>query len=162
MSVEPEFRHLFISAIPFVLARKKENGGFGGTPRLPATIEDTYHALRILQLCRQYNRAGKNAFESCGDENLRPYLESCRRNLPGGIRTIFQLLWCSRSIGLQADHTVGSAVRAGMQASNSLEDWYYGTRILLELLDGDPRTVNGLPHYATVMKRKWRTVKEAW
>ncbi len=162
MSVEPELRHLFISAIPFVLARKKENGGFGGTPRLPATIEDTYHALRILQLCLQYNAAGKNDFESCGDEYLRSYLASCRQNLPGGIRTIFQLLWCCRSVGLQADNIVPAAVSAGMRASDALEDWYYGTRILLELLGWDARTVIGLPHYATVMKGEWRTVKEAW
>lgn len=34
----------------YVLERQKEDGGFGLTPRLPATVEDTYHAVRILEM----------------------------------------------------------------------------------------------------------------
>ncbi len=32
----------------FILARYKENGGFAMTPLLPATVEDTYYAVKIL------------------------------------------------------------------------------------------------------------------
>ena len=53
MGLESNLRGIFNAVMPFVLARKKESGGFGATPRLPATIEDTYHALQILQLARQ-------------------------------------------------------------------------------------------------------------
>ena len=33
----------------FVFARCKENGGFAMTPLLPATVEDTYYAVKILR-----------------------------------------------------------------------------------------------------------------
>lgn len=36
--------------IEFVLMREKEEGGFGATPLLPPTIEDTYFAIKILNL----------------------------------------------------------------------------------------------------------------
>ena len=32
--------------IDFVLKREKSEGGFGATPFLPATIEDTYYAVK--------------------------------------------------------------------------------------------------------------------
>ncbi|WP_456433406.1 prenyltransferase/squalene oxidase repeat-containing protein [Thermosulfuriphilus sp.] len=35
---------------PFILTREKAGGGFGATPKLPATVEDTYYALRALRL----------------------------------------------------------------------------------------------------------------
>gem|GEM_PF-6748817 len=34
----------------YIHKRKKATGGFSATPRLPATIQDTYHALRLLSL----------------------------------------------------------------------------------------------------------------
>lgn len=37
--------------IDFVLKREKSEGGFGATPFLPATIEDTYYAVKIFYLC---------------------------------------------------------------------------------------------------------------
>lgn len=36
--------------LQFVLARKKQNGGFAMTPLLPATVEDTYYAVKILKI----------------------------------------------------------------------------------------------------------------
>lgn len=33
----------------FIIQRKKQEGGFAATPLLPATVEDTYHALKILK-----------------------------------------------------------------------------------------------------------------
>jgi hypothetical protein len=36
--------------IDFVLMREKDEGGFGATPLLPPTIEDTYFAIKILAL----------------------------------------------------------------------------------------------------------------
>uniref|UniRef100_A0A7V4JPF6 Prenyltransferase alpha-alpha toroid domain-containing protein n=1 Tax=Thermodesulfobacterium geofontis TaxID=1295609 RepID=A0A7V4JPF6_9BACT len=37
--------------IAFVLKKEKSDGGFGATPLLPPTIEDTYYAVKILYLC---------------------------------------------------------------------------------------------------------------
>jgi len=37
---------IFLEILSFVGARRKEEGGYGATPLLPATVEDTYHALK--------------------------------------------------------------------------------------------------------------------
>jgi len=37
------------AVLGFVQARRKESGGYGATPLLPATVQDTYHALRIVK-----------------------------------------------------------------------------------------------------------------
>lgn len=44
------FEKIKTDSISFVLKREKEKGGFAGTPLLPATIEDTYFAIKILNL----------------------------------------------------------------------------------------------------------------
>ncbi len=36
--------------LQFVLARKRQSGGFAMTPLLPASLEDTYHAVKILKI----------------------------------------------------------------------------------------------------------------
>jgi prenyltransferase beta subunit len=38
--------------IDFILKREKSEGGFGATPLLPPTIEDTYYAVKALYLCK--------------------------------------------------------------------------------------------------------------
>ncbi len=38
----------------FVIQRKRQEGGFAATPLLPATIEDTYHALKILKALKEF------------------------------------------------------------------------------------------------------------
>ncbi len=42
--------------LEFVRARKKREGGFAATPKLPATVEDTYFAVRILELLSALER----------------------------------------------------------------------------------------------------------
>lgn len=37
----------------FVMQRKKQEGGFAATPLLPATVEDTYQALKIIEALRK-------------------------------------------------------------------------------------------------------------
>ncbi|WP_038056647.1 prenyltransferase/squalene oxidase repeat-containing protein [Thermodesulfobacterium hydrogeniphilum] len=44
-------KEIIKNAIEFVLKREKEEGGFAGTPLLPPTIEDTYFAIKILNIC---------------------------------------------------------------------------------------------------------------
>ena len=45
----PKINEVFSRAIDFVLLREKREGGFGATPKLPATIEDTFHSLKIIE-----------------------------------------------------------------------------------------------------------------
>jgi len=97
------FPAILAAVVPFVEARRKPSGGFGATPKLPATIEDTYYALNILNLARQYEAVEGKGFAPDSDENLRSYLDGCRRSLSPGARTTFHLLWCCRTVGIPFD-----------------------------------------------------------
>lgn len=163
MGSNTDFRELLTGTVPFVMARRKETGGFGATPKLPATIEDTYHALRILHLVRLQSAPRATANGLGPDKRLRTFLES-RIGVPkAGIRTIFQFLWCRRAAGLSSDpDPVAAAVLNGMRTSVSLEDWYYLARIETEVLCGrSPATRFGQMPYA-VLRHQWRSVDEAW
>ncbi len=49
--MEVEAEELVRGAQDFILPRRKESGGFGATPALPPTVEDTYFALAALRVC---------------------------------------------------------------------------------------------------------------
>jgi prenyltransferase beta subunit len=154
---------IFAAALPFVMARRKATGGFGATPRLPATIEDTYHALKILELAREHGVAAGEETDPTRDSNLRSNLAGCRRSLPAGSRTRFQLLWCCRTAGLALnDGSLEEMVIDLMAASVFLEDWYYGIRILDEVLGRPRRPTVEKERLAAILDRGWRTVGEAW
>jgi len=151
------------AAIPFVMARRKTTGGFGATPRLPATIEDTYNALHILDLARKYDAAFEKEDDSLAGKNLRTYLGARSKSIPAGVRTTFQLLWCCREAGLEIDQdSIVTAVIAGLEASDSLEDWYYGARIMTEIQAEKQLLPAGARNLAAVLDRPWRCVDEAW
>ncbi len=156
-------RDILTAAVPFVLARRKETGGFGATPRLPATIQDTYHALHVLDLARRHGAAGSRELDPATDAQLRSYLDRCRRSLSVGAATTFQMVWCCRAagLGLEAD-AVESNVIAGMRTADCLEDWYYWARIPVEVLGRKTVILAGEFRPAAVLDRDWRGVDEAW
>ncbi|MCK9295580.1 MAG: hypothetical protein M0P70_10910 [Desulfobulbaceae bacterium] len=163
MNPDYNLRPIITAAIPFVAVRKKETGGFGATPRLPATIQDTYHALHILQLARQCHAVDDGEYNPSADEKLRSYLTACRRILGVGVRTAFQLLWCCRAAGLALDReTVAATVTGKMQAAASLADLYFGVRILDEVLGEKSRLPAEAANFTAVLNQKWRAVDEAW
>ncbi|MDW7772835.1 MAG: prenyltransferase/squalene oxidase repeat-containing protein [Desulfobulbaceae bacterium] len=163
MEADGKLRDILTAAVPFVLSRRKETGGFAATPTLPATIEDTFHALNILDLARQYGAEEEKGFDPSADENLRSYLDGCRRSLPVGARITFQLLWCCRIAGLTlAAEAVESVVIDRMRTADSLDDWYYCARILSELLAQKLPIFSGERNLAAVLDRDWLGVDEAW
>lgn len=163
MRLDHELRTILTAAMPFVAARKKETGGFGATPRLPATIEDTYHALHILQLARQFEALADSDGNPAADGELRSYLAACLRLAGIGLRTTFQLLWCCRAAGLPLDReAVAAGVLAKMPAAGSLEGWYFGVRIFAEVLGEKSRLPAESPELTLILGHKWRAVDEAW
>lgn len=162
--IDRKLRDIFTAAIPFVMARHKTTGGFGATPRLPATIEDTYHALNILRLARQYSEGEGDAITGpVTEDTLRAYLDTCRRSLSAGTGTTFQLLHCCRTVGLELDQDAQeTAVIDRMRAFVSLEDWYYCAGILVEVLGRKPPLIAEERDLAAILDRDWRTVDEAW
>ena len=160
---DQKLRGIFTAAIPFVMARRKTTGGFGATPRLPASIEDTYHALNIISLARQYNAADRDAIESVTENNLLSYLAACRRFVPAGAKITFQLLWCCRIAGLEFDPAaVETAIVDKMRTSASRQDWYSCARILIDVLGGKLPATAKKPNLAAILDRDWRSVDEAW
>lgn len=157
-----EFKMITAAAIPFVEKRRKPDGGFGATPRLPATIEDTFYALQVLLLARSI--AVPTAVpEPEADAGLRAWLAHARRTLQPGLRTIFHLLSCCRLAGLEpAGDTLLMAVRARLRAGATLPDWYDGVRIAAAFFSPGPRSLLGDSSLAGIRRLPWHTVDEAW
>jgi len=156
-------RELTTMAVPFVLARRKKTGGFSATPSLPATVEDTYHALNILGLALQYGAEAADLADIISDITLHTYLESRRKTLPAGARTFFQLLSSCRTAGLELDRdAVEKSVLQRLRTSATLEDWYYYTRILAEVLEKDITRLSEEAHGRNISGGGWRSVDEAW
>lgn len=164
MLTEQQQRNLFTAAIPFVMERRKESGGFGATRRLPATIQDTYHALNILSLSRRYSLPDAGESAALTEDTLRSYLSTCLPLLSTtGIGTTFQLLWSCRTAGVEFDHGVAAtAVSKKMQGSESLAEWYSCARILREILGENQPVPAGARGLTTVLSSGWRCVAEAW
>jgi hypothetical protein len=159
-----QFGRLYTAAIPFVMARCKKGGGFGATPRLPATIQDTYHALNILSLSRRQVPPTGSESNSLAEDSLRAYLAKSLRLLSStGIGTAFQLLWSCRAAGVAFDHgAVATAVKAKVQGSASLEDWYFFARIQREILGNKHLVAAEGQGIGTILSRGWRCVVQAW
>lgn len=163
MSFDYDLQTVFAAAIHFVATRRKRSGGYGATPMLPATIEDTYHALNILKFARQYNVVDDNEFNPLADEKLRSYLTACQKILGIGTKTTFQLLWCCKAAGLELDReTVKATAVEKMRTADSLEDLYCSVRILDEVLEEKSLPAAGITYLDEVLSRKWRAVDEAW
>lgn len=160
--IDRKLRNIFMAAVPFVMARHKTTGGFGATPRLPATIEDTYHALNILGLVRQFGTTEGSAIDPFTENSLSSYLDVSRRHLPAGAGTTFRLLRCCRTAGLEFDpEAVEAAIIERMRSSACLEDWYYCARIQVEVLGRKPLKV-AEANLVAVLERTWRSVDQAW
>jgi len=155
-------RDIMAATLPFVMARRKTTGGFGATPKLPATIEDTYHALNILRLAKDYDAVAENTLEPSADKNLRSYLTACRQTMPAGTRTIFQMLWCYKTARLELDQVkIEETATTRMLNYDSLAEWYYCARILVEIL-GKPTPLDIRRKDVDILKHVRRTINEVW
>jgi hypothetical protein len=157
-----ELKEITAAALPFVEKRRKSTGGFGATPRLPATIEDTFYALHILGLARSLALPGAGP-EPGTDPELRAWLANARRTLQPGLRTIFHLLSCCRLAGLEpAGDALRTAVLARLRAGATLPDWHDGVRILAVFFSPRPRSLLAGDCLPAIRGLAWHTVDEAW
>ena len=157
------FLTLLRDAIPFVKERRKTSGGFSATPTLPATIEDTYHSMRILDIAKQYGVTERETCEPGMAGTLQSYLESCHQRVPAGPRTTFQLFWCSKTSGLKfAPDDIEENVLQRMQESFSPEEWYYLARIQQEVIEDRKLKIANQRNLDAALQRDWRSVDEAW
>lgn len=74
----------------YVRERQKEEGGFGLTPLLPASVADTFFAIRILELL------GRDQ----GLENTKQYVALTGWSISTRVKTLYQLAYLQRKFGI--------------------------------------------------------------
>lgn len=117
----------------FVLKRRKATGGYGATPRLPATIQDTFQAVAIGLVLGQDPPTPKS------EPALAEYLARMLAVPWLGIGTTFRLLLTCRVCGIAVDaERVRAHLAACLSGDTSLAATYYVSRITREILGEEP------------------------
>ena len=113
------------SVVKFICDRKKEDGGFAQTPFLPHTIEDTFHAISILQQIQQ-NTNSNLINKSINTDKTINYLTHSLK-LWCNIKTIFQSAYSCRAVGIDLD-ILKTKVKEYFTKTikNNICSYYYG------------------------------------
>jgi len=154
-------RDILTEILAFVEARRKEEGGYGATPLLPATVEDTYHALCTIEVLSKIPSLRKVAAFNRHERSLRRYLASVSETPWVSARTTYQALHCSSLTGLTLDRgQTEDYVKRRLMKPAGLAERYYCARILREVLAIRNMTV--WPKARMLRFFKWRTARELW
>jgi hypothetical protein len=117
----------------FVHKRRKATGGYGATPRLPATIQDTFQAVAIHLVL------GEDAPTPQSEPALAEYFARMVDVPWLGIDTTFRLLSTCHICGLGLDgERIRSHLAARLAWDTSLAATYYVSRIAREILEEEP------------------------
>ena len=122
----------------FVQKRRQATGGYGATPLLPATVEDTFHALAVSLILNESPPTPQS------DLLLTEYL--ARRLAAPWLRinTTFRLLTVCHVCGLPMDtKRVRSYLAATLANDASLDAGYYVSKIAREILEVEPKEILG-------------------
>lgn len=116
----------------FLQKRRKKSGGFGATPKLPVTVQDTYHALSII---RTFGR--EKEMELGRDTALHDYLAEAAAIERRGAKITYQMLASCRMLDLPPDKKkTASFIDQRLAETSDLEERYYCCRIEREILGG--------------------------
>ncbi len=87
------FKKNLYLAFHFTTERQKRGGGFGATPKLPATVEDTFHGLKIIDIVGRYCGLPDDAYidKKVHMEFLCNFSKTWTNKT---IKGIYQLAWC--------------------------------------------------------------------
>lgn len=134
----------YSALLEFVLKRRKATGGYGATPRLPATIQDTFQAVAIRLVLGEEPPTLRSAPE------LAEYLARMLAVPWLGIDTTFRLLSTCHICGLALDVArLRAHLAACLSRDASLAAAYYVRRIFTEILEEpeplDPQRPVALP-----------------
>jgi hypothetical protein len=145
--------------VTFVMRRQQASGGFGLAPTLPASVEDTYHAIRILKAILP--PSGNGFDEVTGNPKLKSFLVREEDRETWCPKTAYQYLFLCRLCGVL--HEGGwpqRFVAERLRGKISLQDRYYLAKILREFPDAAPMD-EGLV-LAGGQAEAWETVEELW
>ena len=114
--------------IKFISDRKKEDGGFAQAPSLPHTIEDTFHAISILQQIQRHTNS--NIINKLiNADNTINYLTHLLKTQWCNIKTFFQLAYSCKAAGMDLDIDILKArVKKYFTKTNknNICSYYYG------------------------------------
>lgn len=154
-------RDILTEILAFVEARRKEGGGYGATPLLPATVEDTYRALCTIEILSKICILRKLVAFNRHERSLRRYLTYVAETSWVSARTTYQALYCSSLTGLTLDRgKTEDYVKRRLMKPAGLAERYYCARILREILA--VREVTIWRKAGMVRFFKWRTGRELW
>lgn len=136
----------FTGVVSFVDKRRKATGGYGATPRLPATIEDTFEAVAISQDLAVLAPGVFLTHPPTADSELHNYLhETLQRSWPG-LRTTCQLIQVCHFLGIPVDEERRRKYLARQRTGNDvLPSSFYTTLIDREPTPGYPGQGGGKP-----------------
>jgi hypothetical protein len=142
----------------FCYKRKKATGGFSATPRLPPTIQDTYHAINILAALAKQGLTPA----SPNDGPLLIYLSQARPAEAHSAKVTFQRLAALRLAGGAVEvEPIKAFIRRRLTETATLEERYYCCRLAREVLGlDDPDQFHWLPEPTTGWS--FRTATELW
>ena len=141
----------------YVLKRKKPVGGFSATPRLPPSIQDTYHALRILTCLTAHGLDPA----PLRDGPLRAYLTRTTPAERHDAKVTFQRLAGCRLAGEEVPVApIRDFVRRRLTETDTLEERYYCCRLLREVAQLDDTECHWFPAPSTPWS--FRTGSELW
>ncbi len=132
---------ILLNVLEFVKQRQKSTGGFAATPKLPATVEDTYHSLRIIssispKIQPQYTQ------EVASWTKLTTFLARFMEgDIELGPRGIYQLLWCMKFCKtLPESERVYTILKGNLPRNLHREHLFFALRIIKDVLEVDGRS----------------------
>jgi prenyltransferase beta subunit len=141
----------------YVMARwRHASGGFGFTPTLPASVEDTYHALGVLE---KIGSIAKNEINTLkGESNLGHFLiKASEEKENWKLKTAYHYVSCCAFAGLPPGESwLRTMFMLKLGQSKSLQDHYYASRIAKEWV---PQMKQALPEPRLT---SWRTSGDLW
>jgi hypothetical protein len=138
------------------MARWQDSGGFGLTPTLPATVEDTYHALRILETMMPGSEQLRTTVKN---PHLRTFLSRAEDAESWSLRTAYQYLFSCGLCELQpAPGWLNRFLDEKRKGFHSLRDRYYFMKILKDRHDKPPIDRDDL--MKGISTKRWRTARE--
>jgi hypothetical protein len=144
--------------LAFVMARRRESGGFGFAPSVPASVEDTYHALRILETVLP----GSEQFrEVARDQKLISFLRRAEDKETWSLRTTYQYLFLCGLCGLEPDHGwVERFLAERFKGTLPVRERYYFLKILRQCPNALPMDRDALAKGGE--GNRWRTARDLW
>ncbi len=112
--------------VKFICDRKKEDGGFAQAPSLPHTIEDTFHAISILQQIQEDIDPNISKKLILTDETIN-YIMYLLNQQWFDMKVIFQLIYLGKALGIDLNILKTKAEEYSTKIiRDDIYSYYYG------------------------------------